>query len=215
MAWNVKDYQVSGGPGWAASDRYDIEATTDAKATFEQMRLMLQMLLQDRFQLVLHRVSKELPVYELVVARAPTKLTAALKDGSCVVQGSNLPPPPPPPPGQPPPNFCGSISSSPRSLRGTAISLQQFTAALSDILQRPVIDKTGFTGAFDVDLKWIGDQTTPGFMAPGMPPPESSADDAGPTIFNVLQEQLGLKLQPAKGPVGVLVIDRVERPSAN
>jgi hypothetical protein len=70
VAWNVKDYQVSGGPGWAASDRYDIEATTVTKASFEQMRLMLQTLLEDRFQLVLHRDSKEAPVYELVLARA-------------------------------------------------------------------------------------------------------------------------------------------------
>jgi uncharacterized protein (TIGR03435 family) len=213
VAWNVKDYQVSGGPGWAASDRYDIEATTDAKANFEQMRLMLQMLLKDRFQLVLHHESKELPVYELVMARLPTKLSAP-KDGSCVAQRPNLPPPPPPQ-GQPPPNYCGSLSFSPRSLRGTAISLQQFTTALSNILQRPVIDRTGFTGTFDVDLEWIADQTTPGLMAPDMPPPESSGDDAGPTIFTVLQEQLGLKLQPAKGPVEVLVIDRVERPSTN
>lgn len=211
VAWNVKDYQVSGGPGWAASDRFDIDATTAGTATFEQMRAMLQALLENRFRLALHRESKELPVYELIVPRAPIKLPLP-KEGSCVAQSPNSPPPPP---GGHSPTVCGSISFSPRSLNGTAISMQQFITALANILQRPVIDKTGFTSAFNADLHWIADQTTPGLMAPDLPQPEVPAADAGPTIFTVLQEQLGLKLQPAKGPVEVLVVDRAEKPSAN
>jgi uncharacterized protein (TIGR03435 family) len=211
-AWNVKDFQVSGGPAWAASDRFNIDATTDAKVPFDQMRLMLQKLLEDRFQLTLHRESKEFPVYELVVAKGGSNLPLS-KEGSCVPRDAA---PQPPAPGQPPPNYCGIASWSPRSLSGNGISTQQLTATLANIFERPVIDKTGLTAAFDANLEWTADRTTPGLMAPDLPlPAEPSAADSGPTIFTVLQEQLGLKLQAAKGPVEVLLIDRAEKPSAN
>jgi uncharacterized protein (TIGR03435 family) len=208
-AWNVKDFQVIGGPGWAASDRYDIDATTNGKASFEQMRLMLRTLLEDRFQLVLHRESKEFPVYELTPVSKGIKLQVS-KEGSCVPRNPDAPSP------GPPPNYCGGTSWSPRDLDGSAISMQQFTTLLANILQRPVIDKTGFTGTFDVHLKWTPDQSTPGLMAPDVARPSvPSADDPGPTIFTVLEEQLGLKLQAAKAPGEVLVIDRAEKPAAN
>ena len=94
VGWDVKDFQIAGGPGWATSDRYDIGATIDGSATLERRRLMLQTLLEDRFQLILHRQSKELPVYELVTAKGGIKLRPS-KEGSCVTPGANLPPPPP------------------------------------------------------------------------------------------------------------------------
>src|SRR5580704_11051840 len=93
-AWNVKDFQVSGGPGWAASDRYDIDATTDGKTPFEQMRLMLQTLLQERFHLVLHSELKDLPVYELAAAKGGIKVQPP-KEGECVTRTPNTPPQPP------------------------------------------------------------------------------------------------------------------------
>ncbi len=210
-AWNVKDFQVSGGPAWAASDRFNIDATTDSAATFDQMRPMLQKLLEDRFQMTLHRESKEFPVYELVVAKGGSKLPVS-KEGSCVPRAAT---PQPPVPGQPKPNYCGMAEWGPRGLSGNSISTQQLAATLANILQRPVIDKTGLTAAFDAHLKWTADQTTPGLMAPDLPLPAEPSADPGPTVFTVLQELLGLKLQAAKGTVEVLVIDRAEKPSAN
>jgi len=213
LAWNVKDFQVLGGPGWAASDRYDISATTGGNATFDEMKPMIQALLNDRFHLSLHSETRELPVYELVAARDGIKLQTS-KDGSCVTRSSvfGLPAP-----GQTPPNFCGNMMMSPRSISGNGISMEQITAAISNALQRTVVDKTGLTGAFDVHVEWTPDQSTPGLMAPGLAPvaSEPSADALSGSIFTVIQKQLGLKLQSAKGPVKVLVIDHVERPSEN
>jgi uncharacterized protein (TIGR03435 family) len=199
MAWNVKDFQVSGGPAWAASDRFDISAETPANARFEEMRPMLQTLLEDRFQLVLRRESKELPVYALVTAKGGIKLRTS---GDCLPQTRS---------------DCGSMTTSPRSIKATAISMEQFTRALSNTMQRTVIDKTGFTGKFDVHLEWAEDQSTPGFWAPGLKPPEPAAlpDTAAASIFTVLREKLGLKLESTTGPVPILVIDHAEKPSPN
>jgi uncharacterized protein (TIGR03435 family) len=211
-AWNVKDYQVVSGPGWAPSDRYDIDAKTDPSTSREQMRLMVQALLQDRFQLVLHHESRSLPVYHLAASKDGSKLSPS-KEGSCIERDSV----PAAKPGLPTSNFCGGVQWSQQSLSGTAITMQQFTTMLENILQRPVIDETGFTAKFDVHLTWIPDQVTPGLLAPGVSPPPlpSPNDSGGPTIFNVLAEHLGLKLRAEKGPVDILVIDRAEKPSAN
>jgi uncharacterized protein (TIGR03435 family) len=203
MAWNVKDFQVSGGPAWASSDRFDISAEIPANVRFEEMRPMLQYLLEDRFQLALHRASKELPVYALVAAKGGIKLQTS-GEGDCVSR-------------QKPRDSCGSMMTSPRSISGTAISMEQFTAALSNTMQRTVIDKTGFAGKFDVHLEWTEDQSTPGLYAPGLRPagPAASPDLSGPAIFTVLQEKLGLKLESATAPVPTLVIDHAAKPSAN
>ena len=202
-AWNVKDYQLAGGPGWATSNRYDIDARTDTDTSFEQMRPMLQSLLADRFQLAVHHESKDLPVYALVAAKGDIRLKAE----NCTTRD----------PSQTPLSSCGGLVSSPRSLSGTAISMEQLTTALSNTMQRTVIDQTGFTGSFDVHLEWTEDQSTPGFYAPGLAPPPSAlpANASGPTVFTALQEQLGLRLESTKGPVTILVIDHAVRPSAN
>jgi uncharacterized protein (TIGR03435 family) len=204
-AWDVRDFQLSGGPSWAATDRYDINATKDASAGLSQTRLMLQTLLEDRFQLALHHDTRESQVYALVAAKGGVKLQAS----RCVV-------PPPGPPEQNVTNVCGGMSSSPHSLRATGISMEELATALSNALQRSVIDKTGSLGKFDVDLQWTADRSTPGMMAPGLPPTASDSLDAnGKSIFTAIQEQLGLKLESVKAPVEFLVIDRLERPSEN
>jgi uncharacterized protein (TIGR03435 family) len=211
-AWNVKNYQVVSGPAWAASERFDIDAKTDPSTPREQTRLMIQALLQDRFQLVLHHESRSLAVYHLGMAPKHGGKLQPSKKGSCIERDSE----PAAAPGSPPPNYCGISEWSPRSLIGTAITMQQFTATLENILQRPVIDETGFRGTFDARLNWIPDQVTPGLLAPGVSPSRlPSANDAGPTIFSVLAEHLGLRLQAAKGMVDILVIDHAERPSGN
>jgi uncharacterized protein (TIGR03435 family) len=108
------------------------------------------------------------------------------------------------------------MTTSLHSLEGTGISMQDLTTALANALQRPVIDQTGFTGIFDAHLQWTADQSTPGFVAPGLAPAPRGAEDLnGKSIFTAIQEQLGLKLESTKGPVEFLVIDRLERPSEN
>jgi uncharacterized protein (TIGR03435 family) len=210
-AWDVKDYQVVSGPGWAASDRYDIDAKTAPNTPREQMRVMIQTLLEDRFQLTVHHESRSLPVYHLVATSKDGIKLQPSREGSCIERNSE----PVTTPGSKTPTYCGSSEWSPQSLTGNAITIQQFTTMLGNILQRPVMDETGFKGTFDVRLSWIPDQMTPGLMAPGVSPrPLPPANSDGPTIFTVLAD-LGLGLQGAKAPVDNLVIDRAERPSAN
>ena len=113
-------------------------------------------------------------------------------------------------------DICGGMTTSLHSMAGTGISMMELGTALSNALQRPVIDKTGLTGMFDVRVEWTADQSTPGLVAPGLAPaPPGAGDPNGKSIFTAIQEQLGLKLESTKGPVQFLVIDRLERPSEN
>ena len=216
IAYDVRDFQIVGGPGWIASDRYDImakppesgsEPQTDdprqlsdaqIKTTQEQMRERLQALLADRFQLTIHRDSKDQAVYALLVSKSGPKIHAVdMKAG-----------------GGPPRMMMGH-----GMINGQAVGLEMLANALSNQLGRPVLDRTGLTGRFDLKLQWtpdpgqaggpFGGQLPPGVQAP--PPP----DPNGPSIFTAVEEQLGLRLESQKGPVEMIVIDRVEKPSEN
>ena len=222
-AYGVQDYQISGGPGWIQSDGYDIEAKTNGKASHEQVLLMLRSLLEDRFQLKVHHETRELPVYALIAAKSGLKLKAP-KEGSCVPVDPNadLPRlvPGQPPPGRP----CGRVGvfGEPGGVRmeGGAVAMPELTRMLAMVMHRPVLDRTGFTGAFDLHLEFAPDETAAGLpRSVGKGDPDSTpaaADAAGPPpIFAALQEQLGLRLESTKGPVDVLVIDHVERPTEN
>jgi uncharacterized protein (TIGR03435 family) len=221
-AYTLQAYQIAGGPAWIHSDHYQIEAKTDGKATHAQMFVMLQSLLEDRFRLQTHRETRTLPVYALTPARSGLRLPAP-KDGSCV-------PPPPdgdpewgggrmPPPGQGQ-NLtpCGSVGigleSSGARMRGGKIAMPELIRVLSMVLGRTVVDKTGFSGLFDVQLDFLPDETTAALRPP---PPNAAAalEFKTPSIVTALQEQLGLKLESTKGPVEVMVIDHIERPGAN
>lgn len=215
IAYDVRDFQISGGPGWINSDRYDITAKSERstasetapsdprkmtdeqmKTTQEQMRQKLQALLADRFQLALHHETKEQPVYALVVGKSGSKLQEAKE-----AEGSR------------------SLRMGRGQLTGTAAPLQMLASALSNQLGRPVIDRTGLTGKFDFKLEWTPDPGQSGGTFGGTPPPGVDAppppDPNGPSVFTAVQEQLGLRLESQKGPVDVLVIDRVEKPSEN
>lgn len=174
---------------------------------------MLQALLEERFHLKIHREIRQLPVYRLTVAKGGPKLQPS-KDGSCIPRPVNSPPASTPASteGAPRPNFCGFHNVPDdglnRALEGTGIT----TAALAETLSRNyvsslgknIIDATGLSGAFDVHLRWAMD-----------PLSSPTGPDAGSSIFAALQDQLGLKLESAKASVEVLVIDHVEKPSAN
>jgi uncharacterized protein (TIGR03435 family) len=165
------------------------------------MRLMLRTLLKDRFALALHHDIRELPIYELTVAKGGFKLPP-LKPGDCI----KYDPENPPSPGHKSSEFCGNLSNGRGAFDGASASMADMATMFSYTLGRTVVDKTGIEGTFRVHLTFAPDE-----VAGGTP----AADEAGPSFFTALQEQLGLKLESAKGPVDVLVIDHVEKPTEN
>ena len=221
-AYHLQGVQIVGGPPWLGDAGFDVDAKGSSDATRPQLMLMLQSLLEDRFQLKYHRETRELPVYALTVAKGGPKLPAP-KEGGCVkADGSAAPPSPQTP-------ACGSLSTlsaaSGMLQRGADVVMAEFIRILSSMLGRPVLDRTGVTAHFDVRLEFAVDDTLQGLnreygtvaghreaMAEMA---AANASGAAPNIATALQEQLGLKLETIKGTVEVMVIDRVERPGAN
>ena len=181
--------EIVGWPAWTNSERYDFRAKMDAETTdaFHKLhgkdggdmwRLMMRQLLEDRFALKYHIEKRELPVYELAIAKhGPKMKTSAPRESS-------------------------SSMMSPGKLTAHQCLASGLAGTLSGVVGRVVIDKTGLTGVYDVDLTWAW-RDDPG------------SGESGPSIFTALQEQLGLKLEPAKAPIDVVVIDHIERPSEN
>jgi bla regulator protein BlaR1 len=207
---------VEGGPAWIHNDPYIISARAEGDASLELMQgPMLQALLEDRFQLKMHRETREVPIYALTIAKGGSKLQP-FKEGTCVPTDFSKVPYIPDPAQKncndlvrlfPPPNL--SIEA-----QGAKLEVVAFLIGLT--LDRPVVDKTGLTGSYDLHMEFGRDQTT--LPLPPPPPgvvPTEPLDPSGPSIFTAIQEQLGLKLEPTKGPREFLVIDRVERPSEN
>jgi uncharacterized protein (TIGR03435 family) len=213
---------ISGGPAWINSERYTINARAEGTPSEGMMfGPMLQTLLEDRLKLRIHRESTEVPVYSLTIVKSGLKLQRA-EEGSCTPRDLTKSPQPRLEPGQKP--FCGTARLVRRNgpnftWEVYAMNLDEFSKWLNLSLDRLVIDKTGITGRFDFHLEFASDETTPGLLPgggdPGGTPGAAPLDPAGPSIFTALQQQLGLKLEPAKGPGESLVIDHVERPSKN
>jgi uncharacterized protein (TIGR03435 family) len=214
-AYGIREDLISGAPNWADSARYDIDAKvagSDVDAlknlTPEQRRSILQPLLADRFKLKTHTETKQLPVYELVLAKGGSKLKEA-NPGDTYANGIK---------GPDGVGRGGMMRMGPGQLTAQGIPMTSLANNLSQQLHRTVIDKTGLTGKYDLELNWMPDQGSDGmFKGPDGSQPHSDAapDSSGPSIFTALQEQLGLRLQSAKGPVETLVIDHVEMPSEN
>ncbi len=207
--YDLQDYQISNGPKWTESDTWDIVATTDDGSNSKTAE-RIQALMEDRFKLGFHRETREMPVYALVVAKGGPKFSE--DEGECPAQPPG--PPPPPAPGKAPARPCGRLYKGRNYVYGDKMHLSQIILALSSTLGRTVIDKTGLTGKYDIDLKWTPDQGPALVAPPGAPPPQPP-DPSGPSIFTAIQEQLGLRLESQKGPVEVLIIDHVEKPSEN
>jgi uncharacterized protein (TIGR03435 family) len=207
------DSRVLDGPEWIGSERYDINAKANIEFTPSpdgpprELLLMIRSLLEERFTLKAHRETRELPIYELVVARADRRLGPAMRRPAADCEAAIAAGiPPPRQPGEPPP--CGLMGGPARTIAGGA-TMQQLAANLTVRQERLVFDKTGLAGRFAFTLTW-----TPDVMPTEAPPPDiPPIDPNGPSIFTALQEQLGLKLQATRGPVEVLVIDRVEHPT--
>ena len=194
-SFDVKAFQVSGGPNWIATERWDILAKVDGvegQIPLARMRPWLQAMMADRFKLKSHKETKEMPVYALVVEKNGLKMATHTGterqfrpgDGSLIVK------------------------------KGGTAALATW---LSRQLGRVVIDQTELKDEYDYTLEWTPDPREGGPESIGLPPepPRARADTNGPSIFTALQEQLGLRLVSQKGPVEIIVIDSVERPSAN
>jgi uncharacterized protein (TIGR03435 family) len=212
--------KVEGGPAWLWNDPYAIAATAAGAPGEPIMRgPMLQALLEDRFKLKLHRETRQAPVYELVVSKGGARLKP-FEQGSCVpVDPADTLQGPRPAPLQG--KWCDSGITGLGVIRasGQGVAIQAIAYLLSRNLDRPVVDKTGLPGLYDFDLEFARDPSLAGPPPPPPPPGGLPAEPAnqpsGPSIFTAVQERLGLRLEPARGPREVLVIDRVERPSAN
>jgi uncharacterized protein (TIGR03435 family) len=206
-AYGIPGSRILGGPKWLDSTRFDVEAKMDDSTADRLQALphserrieeqaMVQQLLADRFKLAVHRETRELPVYALVAAKKGPKL----QPSKTTAEGSHT-------------SSTGTRSGL--QLTAEGVSLPQFADALTQRLflelGRDVVDRTEIKGRFDITLKWMPNSEIARNQTDG---PSASADD-NPAIFTAIQEQLGLKLEPAKAPIEVIVIDHAEMPSDN
>ena len=177
-AYGLKIYPPLRGPDALSTDRYDVIAKVPPDASKEERMLMLQRLLAERFKLVVHRETKELPIYRLVTGKDKPKLRAVEDDGSAPETGSG----------------------DGHQIKAHHISMKLLAATLQGWIGDTVVDATGLTGLYDLNLDFNFDE---------------SISSEGPTIFEAVQRQLGLKLEAGKGPDEVVVIDHAEKPSVN
>lgn len=199
QAFDVGDDRILGTPGWVKSDSFDVEAKVSEAdepkmngLTGEQLRQMLRSLLEERFHLKYHHETRELPVYTLTIAKSGFKLKEAAPEGGD--------------------HNSGIRSHGPGHFEGINAKIEFLTHVLSQQpeISHTIIDKTGLTGSYNFDLQW-----TPADRNAAGPDSASTPDASGPSLFTAVQEQLGLKLEPQKGLVDVIVIDSVEKPTEN
>jgi uncharacterized protein (TIGR03435 family) len=229
MALQKPDYQIAGAPGWTNTERYSIKATLPAGVSPTAAPVLISNLLKDRFQLQAHLETREQAIFHLVMARADGRLGPDLKPTSAECQAliaerqeaskrGVLPTMPTSLPGPNDPLPCGFVRSPPGVFAGSGRNIaQEFTRAMSDLTGRPVIDKTGLTGLYDFALKFAYEGRAPLGPLGSLGPQSTSATPLGdpdaPSLSIALQEQLGLKLESARGPVEIAVIDKIEKPA--
>jgi uncharacterized protein (TIGR03435 family) len=214
-AYQVRDFEVKGGAGWIDSARFDVEAQgpldpSTKLAEGDQIMLMLQALLAERFQLKLRREPVEMSVHRLVVAKGGAKLPAAVGGNCFEPSGALSGPPPVSGDGRTLLRPCGGFANAPDSMAGARVRMRQLAVNLSKYLGVTVVDETGLSGVYDVTLKFS--------PLPGLVMQDGFWQDAqmGASIFAALQEQLGLRLESGtRGLVEVLAIEGAARPSEN
>jgi uncharacterized protein (TIGR03435 family) len=200
MAFDLHRQQITGGPAWLESEKYDITGKPEVpgQPNVTQLKIMIQKLLVDRFQLKFHNEKKELGVYAITVGKTGTKLTKSQADPNSL-----------------PGLFFG------RGAPGMTFNVRNATIAevasvlQGSVLDKPVADQTGLSDKYDFLLKFTPDPgQMAGFGGPQQPPAADNLD-APPDIVTAFQQQLGLKLENTRAPVNVMVIDRVQKPSEN
>jgi uncharacterized protein (TIGR03435 family) len=224
-AYDIRAAYIFGGPAWVSSDGYEILARAETSAEearstrngtqpmFDRDRLRLQALLEDRFSLKVHRETRQLPIFAVTVAKGGPKVQPA----NCITFDPNRPAVLKP--GQFRPAYCGLAPSEQNGLSfkvtGSGVTMTHLLLSLSNFSDRPFIDRTGYTPTFNATVEWYVEPIqSPGNLV-GTGKSSRSTEPLGPSLVTALQEQLGLKLKSTKGPIEVLVIDQVERPSAN
>jgi uncharacterized protein (TIGR03435 family) len=198
-AYGVHGKQIAGGPEWVSTSKYDTDGVPDVagEPNMKQTQEMYQKLLADRFKLTFHHEKRELPVYALTVGKSGPKLTKSQGD----------------PNGLPDQNFT-QFSANLIELSVSNSTIADFLLAMQYVLDRPLVDRTGLAGRYDFLLKWTPDESQFGAMGIRFSPP-SNNPNGPPGLFTAIQEQDGLKLEAVKAQADVIVIDKVERPSAN
>ena len=205
-AYGIPGFQLTGGPSWIDSVRFDIVARAATTVSRDEISRMVRGLLAERFNLAVHREQREMPVYTLVVARDDRRLGPRLQASTtdCAIATAAGGAAPQLPSGQ----LLCTTRMSPASINAGGMTMARLAQTLSGIVGRVVTDETKLTGTYDLQLAFAPEQPPP----PGASPP---ADPDAPSIFAALQEQLGLKLNTRRGLVDVLVIDRVDPPKEN
>jgi uncharacterized protein (TIGR03435 family) len=195
FAWGIHVKQIVGGPAWFGTDHYFVDGVPDVpgEPDLTQFRSMIRKVLADRFGLKVHDEKRELSVYALTVAKGGPKLTKSLGN----------------PNGPPDDNFSTSAY-----MKETNTTMGEFAKAMQYVLDRPVVDQTALEGRWDFLLKWAPDESQFTALGYKIPPPTENPN-APPGLFAAIQEQIGLKLEAVKAQAQVLVVDTVERPSAN
>jgi uncharacterized protein (TIGR03435 family) len=193
FAFQIQDYQLLDGPGWMNSEHFDISAKSESNPNDIQVRRMLQSLLAERFRLVVHRDTRDVPIYALVLARQDGKLGANLKrsETDCRAPRATQ---------QRPCGMAMKRGADSVTLTAGSISLGMLAASLGSLVHRPTRDRTGLDGQFDVTLEWA---------------PSQGGDASSSSLFTALSEQLGLKLESTSGPVETVIVDDVARPTPN
>jgi uncharacterized protein (TIGR03435 family) len=207
FAYDVQDARLVGGPDWIRSERFDVAAKAPhplpawgPAGPAPELLQMLRTLLAERFALAVHQEMRDLPVYAMVMARRDRAPGPELHASTLDCDAQSRP--------------CGMrIGPGQMVMSGTPMS--QFAGILPPFVQRIVIDRTGLDGRFDFHLQWTPVQRLPPGPPPPGAPPLPPVDPNGPSIFTALEEQLGLRLEPQRAPLDVVVIDRVERPAAD
>ncbi len=207
----ARPLNVIGGPGWLDSDAYDLDAKAEGAASVNQtVGRMLQSFLEDRCKLKVHREARETAVYALTVAKGGPKLKESAPDSCTPLDLSH-------PPTDPLAAPCGFPTMQGKNgniiAEGRGMTMAEFAARLLTRVDRPVVDKTGLTGRYDIHLEYSMINAGPVRLngAEGGMPVESD----GPSIFSAVQSQLGLRLESDKAPIDVIVVDSIERPSEN
>jgi uncharacterized protein (TIGR03435 family) len=229
FAYGIQPFQIEGGPGWINSDRFDVTAKAEGDlppvgpGQVGPVNLMMRALLAERFKLVARTETKEMPIYELVMARADRKLGPKLEVSTmnCAAQfaarrGGGPPPGPPPGPPQAGERRCG-LFMGPGMIMSGESRMANLAQALGPRLGRIVVDKTGLEGLYTFEVQFTPDQIPggPGAILPPGAPPLPQIDPNGPSLFTAIQEQLGVKLESSRGAVEMLVIQSVEQPTSD
>jgi len=204
------DAQVIGGPSWMDTDRFDINARAEGDPPPATIVRMVRSLMADRFKLVVHTETREMPVYLLNTARTDRRLGPKLResDAKCAQEARNYVPrlePGPPP--------CGDFRLGARTLTARGMTMSRLAGLLKDRVGRPVVERTGLDAAYDIELEWSSD-----LGLQQAPPGSAGADGVTPdglSLFTALQEQLGLRLEASRGPVDIIVVDSAEPPTSN